>query len=105
MEVLWTDLAERDLGGIYEYLYARSRSGTRATVTGILGAAERLSAEPELGPRALDVDPDGQVRNVFWRRYRIFYRVRGEQVLVLRIWDSRRDLSGLVLEFTASDGS
>ena len=103
MEVHWTDLAERDLGGISEYLFARSRSGTRGTIAGILAATAGLADHPEMGAQALDVDPEGQVRNIFWRRYRIFYRVRGDDVLVLRIWDSRRDLSGLVLERTASD--
>lgn len=98
MDVVWTDLAERDLGEIYDYLFARSPSATRGMVTGILGATARLADHPGMGPLALDVSPDGTVRCTVWRQYRIFYRVRAAQVLILRIWDARRDVADLVLE-------
>lgn len=100
----WTDLAERDLGGIYEYLFARSPSGTRAVVSGVLAGTERLRQNPEAGSRAFDVDPAGDVRVLVWRQYRIFYRTHVDEVRILRIWDARRDLTGLVLERTASEG-
>lgn len=43
------------------------------------------------------VEPRGDLRQFAWRHWLVFYRVREDQVLVLRIWDSRRAPDSLQL--------
>ena len=95
---MWAEPAERDLGRIYEYFLARTRVGTRTVITGILSTVERLTATPEIGAPADLVEPGGDLRQFAWRHWMVFYRVRNDQVLVLRIWDSRRAPDSLQLQ-------
>lgn len=62
---------------------------------GILGSVKRLEEFPLIGARAELVEPVGDLRQFPWREYLVFYRVRAEQVWILRIWDSRRDPASL----------
>ena len=62
---------------------------------GILGAVKRLEEFPLIGARAELVEPVGDLRQFPWREYLIFYRVRANQLWILRIWDSRRDPASL----------
>lgn len=94
---VWTEPAERDLGRIYEYFLARTRVGTRTVVTGILATVLRLTANPEIGAPADLVEAGGDLRQFAWRHWLVFYRTRDDHVLVLRIWDSRRDPDSLQL--------
>ncbi len=95
LPAIWARPAERDLGAIYEYLYARTRAGTRTVMEGILGSVKRLEEFPLIGARAELVEPVGDLRQFPWRQYLIFYRVRVDQIWILRIWDSRREPESL----------
>lgn len=94
---IWSACAEQDLTTIYEYLHQRTHVGTRTVIEGILSAVAGLEEVPLLGVHAELVEPEGDLRQFPWRHYVIFYRVRPENVLILRIWDSRREPDALRL--------
>lgn len=100
---VWSALAERDLDAMYEYLRMRTRTGTRTVVEGILRAVERLEENPEMGARAEWIEPDGNLRQFPWRNYVVFYRATDRGLVVLRVWDSRRDPESLVLPTTPEE--
>ncbi len=87
---------------------ARTRAGTRTVVNGILNTVRRVTNTHEIGAPADLVEPGGDLRQYAWRHWLVFYRVRDEYVLILRIWDSRRDPDSLTLPeetdaYTAED--
>lgn len=89
---------EQDLGEIYDYIEAQSGAARaekvfarlRAQIHSLAEFPERGSWPPEL--LALGVR---DFRQLVMRPWRIFYRVSGDQVNVLLIADSRRDLRTL----------
>jgi len=100
---VWSAVAERDLDAIYEYLRVRTRTGTRTVVEGILTAVERLEEMPGMGERAEWIEPEGDLRQFPWRNYIVFYRATDRGLVVLRVWDSRRDPETLILQMAPEE--
>ena len=98
-EVLLTDGAERDLEAIYDYI-AESDSPARANhvLERLLDAAESLAAFPERGSRPKELLGLGirEYRQIFFKPYRVIYRVHDQQVPVYLIADGRRDMQSLL---------
>ena len=98
-EVLLTGGAERDLEAIYDYL---TTSDTRASANYVLDklvtVAESLATFPERGshPKELLAVGIREYRQVFFKPYRVIYRVRGKQVFIYLIADGRRDMQALL---------
>ena len=94
-----TDDAARDLEEIVDYI---SRQDAPASAEYVLErieqAFEALSALPERGsyPRELLELGIREYREVFFKPYRIIYRVMGDGVYVLMIADGRRDMRALL---------
>jgi toxin ParE1/3/4 len=59
--------------------------------------AESLTAAPTRGspPRELRSLGDQEYRQVFFKPYRLIYRVVGQQVVIYLIADGRRDMQSL----------
>ncbi len=97
--VLLTDDAARDLEELYEYV-ARHDSPRKADA--VLNKIERLfeglTESPERGSRPKELTALGirEYRQVFFKPYRILYRVVGAKVYVLLIADGRRDMQTLL---------
>lgn len=89
--ILWAPAAERDVGRAWAFLEQRSTAAAAALVRGVLGTIELLADQPELGRPADDVEPIGRYRAAVSKPYRIVYRVTDEEIVVLRVWDTRRD--------------
>jgi hypothetical protein len=66
-------------------------------VTRVIRAIDQLEFEPELGAVANDVEPVGRCRHLIVAPFRVIYQVGGGAVLILRIWDARRDPGTLVV--------
>ena len=101
-----TDDAARDLEEIFGYLSRQDGTGTAEHVLQrIEQAFQSLSELPERGsyPRELLELGIREYREVFFKPYRIIYRVMGDGVYVLVIADGRRDMRAL-LERRLLDG-
>jgi len=98
-EVLLTARAERDLEELYDYLFVHdSPAGANRALDGIQTAFGRLSNLPARGsyPRELIALGIREYRQVFFKPYRIVYRMIGDRVYVLLIADGRRDMQTLL---------
>ena len=98
-EVLLTADAEKDLEELYEYL-ARHDSPAKADHV-LEKIADTFSGLPNLShrgayPKELLALGIREYREVFFKPYRIVYRVIGETVYVLLIADGRRDMQTLL---------
>lgn len=98
-EVLLTDDAEIDLLELYEYI-ARSDSIQAADhVLDRMGeVASTLAADPLRGsmPKELRSLGLGDYRQVFFKPYRVVYRVIDERVVIYLIADGRRNMQSLL---------
>ena len=98
-EVLLTAGAERDLEDIYDCI-AESDSPAKAdyVLTRLLEAANRLAAFPNRGPQPKELQALGirEYRQIFFKPYRLIYRVIGRQVFIYLIADGRRDMQTLL---------
>jgi toxin ParE1/3/4 len=64
----------------------------------ILEIADNLSADPARGsqPEELRALGDREYRQVFFKPYRLIYRVVGQQVVAYLIAEGRRDMQSLL---------
>ena len=97
--VLWLASAERDLEDIADYI-AQHDSPTGAThvVESILDAAKSLAQFPESGtyPDELAGLGNHEYRQVFFKPYRLIYRIAKKTVYVHLVADGRRDMHTLL---------
>ena len=98
-EVLVTSGAERDLASLYDYI-AESDSPSKADLVldQLLLGIRSLEQHPERGtyPRELVDLGIHDYRQVFYKPYRIVYRMQDKQVLVYLVADGRRNMQTLL---------
>lgn len=99
-EVLLTHGAEQDLEALYDYLAVHDGPEAADRVLDqILAVAERLAELPERGncPPELATLGIREYRQVYFKPWRLIYRVCGEQVHILLIANGRRDMASLLM--------
>jgi toxin ParE1/3/4 len=98
-QVVITEDAENDLEDIVTYI-ARHDSPRAAqhVLSRILDIAASLTAVPTRGtsPKELRALGDQEYRQVFFKPYRLIYRVVEQQVVIYVITDGRRDMQSLL---------
>jgi len=98
-EVLLTYDAERDLEKLYSYIAKHdSPENANRVLDRIEKAFSRLSELPDRGahPKELSAIGIREYREIFFKPYRMIYRVMDEKVYVLLIADGRRDMQSLL---------
>lgn len=97
--VYFTADAARDLEELYRYI-AKHDAPAKAehVLTSIEKAFGRLSESPDRGvyPKELLALGIREYREIFFKPYRVVYRVLGKAVHVLLIADGRRDMQALL---------
>ena len=99
MAVFLTDGASSDLEELYHYIALHdSTQQADYVLEQIEGVFSRLSEFPERGvhPKELLVLGIREYREIFFKSYRIIYRVMDKNVYVLLIADGRRDMQALL---------
>ncbi len=98
-EVLLTEGAERDLEELFDYI-ARfdSRGSADHVLDRLLDVLDSLSQAPDRGSYPQELLEVGmrEYRQVFFKPYRLIYRVTGSRVVVHLIADGRRDMPALL---------
>ncbi len=98
-QVLLTEDAERDLDDLYDYI-ARHDSPKSADrmLDRLVEATQELATLPERGAQPKELRAVGiqEYRQVFFKPYRVIYRVVDNQVIVYLIADGRRDMQSLL---------
>jgi toxin ParE1/3/4 len=98
-EVFLTDDAARDLTELYDYIAAHdSLRKADYVLEQVEKAFLKLSEFPERGanPKELLALGIREYREIFFKPYRIIYRVMDKIVYVLLIVDGRRDMQALL---------
>jgi toxin ParE1/3/4 len=98
-EVLWSEVAVRDLERIVDFLEAESPSAADAFFTGMAERALSLETMPQRGrlvPEFAHFDIS-TYRELIVRPYRLVYRVDAARVLVVAVFDGRRNLEDVLL--------
>jgi toxin ParE1/3/4 len=98
-QVFLTDDAARDLEDLYDYIELHDMPGKAEHVLKqIEKAFNSLSENPESGAYLKELRAVGlrEYREVFFKPYRIIYRVMTKNVYVLVIADGRRDMQILL---------
>lgn len=97
--VLLTAGAERDLEAIHDYVAGADGSAAADRVLQrLLEISEWLAEFPDRGahPKELLALGIREYRQVFFKPYRVIYRVIGRRVFITLIADGRRDMQALL---------
>jgi len=98
-EVVLTEDAERDLEDLYHYIAEFDLPKKAEHVQDrVLEVAETLAAYPKRGspPKELQALGIQEYRQVFFKPYRLIYRIIDKQVVIYLIADGRRDMQTLL---------
>ena len=98
-EVLLTKGAEQDLEVIYDYISEYdSVVNANHLLDELMRVVESLSSVPQRGssPRELVDLGITEYRQIFFKPYRVIYRVTGSQVIIYLIVDGRRDMQSVL---------
>lgn len=98
-QVLLTAAAERDLEELHDYIAEHdSEAAAKRVLDRLHEVSENLAVEPQRGtiPRELRELGLQEFKQVFFKPYRVIYRVVDRRVVVLLIADGRRELGALL---------
>lgn len=98
--VLWTRTARRDLEAIVAYIATDNLDNALAVLDRLEERAASLTTVAERGRLVPDLQSIGlhQYRELIERRWRIVYRIEADSVMVLAVFDGRRDLESVLLD-------
>lgn len=88
MRVRYTPRAFADREAIFDYLQKRSPQGARNVKRAIVQAIRLLASHPRMAP--LTDEPGIHELTVPRRRYKVYYRIEGENIWIIHIRDARR---------------
>ncbi len=88
MKVRYSPRAFADREAIFAYLDQRSPQGARNVKRAIVNAIRLLGPHPRMAP--LTDEPGVHELIVPRRPYKIYYRIKGEEVWIVHIRDARR---------------
>jgi plasmid stabilization system protein ParE len=86
----WSAAAQADLVRLHKFLDDVSPNAAARLVRSLVAAPQRLADHPRLGERLALYEPR-EVRRIFVARCEMRYEVRGERILIVRVWHARED--------------
>jgi toxin ParE1/3/4 len=98
-KVSLTKDAERDLEEIYLYIAEHdSLASADHVLDRLVKATEALKSSPERGSFVNELRSLGisEYRQMFFKPYRLVYRVHSKQVVIYLVTDGRRDMGSLL---------
>jgi toxin ParE1/3/4 len=98
-EVLWSEVAIRDLDKIVDHIEKDAPGAAQRTFDTIKKASESLATLPLRGRSVPELArfESASYRELLIPPYRLLYRVGESMVLVVAVFDGRRDLESVVL--------
>ena len=94
----WSPEAVEDLEAIAEFIGRDSAFYANAVVSKVLAVSRNLSEAPLIGRIVPELD-DSQIRERFVYSYRLIYRVRDNEILVVAISHGKRLIEGVAERF------
>ena len=87
--IVWTERASADVEAIVRYIRRRNPAAASQVGQGIFYRAEMLLAHPHAGSVLDELRPGGW-RKLIYRRWKIIYAVRGNAIMIGRVWPAAR---------------
>lgn len=84
-QLIWTERASNDIEAIVRYIARRDPPASARVGFGIYDRAQILLQNPEAGT-VLDELREAGWRKLIFRKWKIVYTVRGEHIIVGRVW-------------------
>ena len=84
-KLIWTERASSDIEAIVRYIARRNNRAASEIGSGIYERAQILIQHPEAGT-LLDELRDRGWHKLIFRRWKIVYTVRGENIIIGRVW-------------------
>ena len=102
----WAEVAVRDLEEIVAYIALDSPADAERVLDRLEQRAATLESSPARGRVVPELARFGMRtwRELLVKPYRLFYRLEGDTVTVLALFDGRRDLEDLLLERLVRSG-
>ena len=93
-KVIWTNEVYQDLESIAEYISKDSVYYATAFVEEVLAAGKDLNQFPERGRWVPEIN-DNDIREIFVKSYRLIYKIKENEVIILALIHGARDLESL----------
>lgn len=90
MKLQWTDKGVSDLARLHEFLSPINPKAAVQTVRSLTAAGGKLVDNPRLGERVDGYEPR-EVRRLLVGSYEMRYEIKGDTVIVLRLWHTREN--------------
>jgi plasmid stabilization system protein ParE len=90
MRLIWSSKASSDLVRLSEFLMAVNPAAAARVTLMLTHAPERLLQAPRIGQRLASFGPL-EVRRLIVDRYEFRYELRGDEIVVLRVWHTREE--------------
>ncbi|GBD88939.1 plasmid stabilization system protein [bacterium BMS3Abin03] len=91
MKIIWSPLSVERLEEIYEYISNDNDSAAKIFLDKIFEKIESLTEYPQRGRKVPEVNRE-EVREVFFGRYRIIYRVIKNKIIILTTEVTQRSI-------------
>lgn len=98
-EVLITEGAEQDLEALFDYIAEHDcRANAEYVLDELMTVVDSLRTHPERGayPKELSALGMREYRQLYFKPYRVIYRIIGQRVYIYLIADGRRDMASLL---------
>ncbi len=92
--LIWTSKGASDVVRLYEFLRPVNKPAAVRVVRALLAAPEALPANPRMGEKLDEFEPR-EVRRILVGSYEMRYEIRAGNIMVLRVWYTREDRSGM----------
>ena len=84
-KIIWTERASSDIDAIVRYIARRNPGAASRIGLGIYDRVQILVENPEAGSGLAELRAGGW-RKLIYRRWKIIYAVRGQNIIVGRVW-------------------
>jgi addiction module RelE/StbE family toxin len=92
MKVEWTNRALAHLLDIYEYIAQDSPMYAKRTIDNLTRRSEQIGQHPQSGRVVPEYETD-DIREVIEGEYRLIYRIKPDQIDVIAVVHSRRNIT------------
>jgi toxin ParE1/3/4 len=90
-KIIWTEKAISHLEFLSLYISRDSPSLAALTISRIMARAEQAASFPESG-RIVPEYSDSALRELFWKAYRIVYRIESKRIAIVGVVHGRQQL-------------
>jgi plasmid stabilization system protein ParE len=93
MKIVWSDIAEADLGDIYDYIARDVPYYAEQFTDRLIDAVGILAEQPRLGRRVPEAHERDDVRELIFHSYRVIYLIKPDRIDIVSVIHGSRDLN------------